>query len=321
MRLLVAGGSSFVGRGIVHAAVAAGHNVTTLNRGVTPTDIPSSVTRLIGDRDGDLSALEGQHFDVTIDTIAYLPGQVAALAKALDGRGGHHVQISSVSAYEEPDGPGSTEATLRLYAPDHVDPAGPVTGATYGPLKAACEAAAATWYDEALSVVRPTYVIGAHDKTMRFPYWVQRLQRGGTVAAPGPLSSALQWIDARDLGAFVVRVAEASRPLAVHTASDPRSLGDVLRAVAAHFNVPTTLVEVPGDVVLERGLVAQFPLWAGPTGSPSLALDSTAAHAAGLQIRSLEDSVADTWSWVQTQAPSPQWLTAAIEAELVATFG
>jgi 2'-hydroxyisoflavone reductase len=320
MRILVAGGSSFVGRGIVMAAVAAGHDVTMLNRGVTPTDVPDVVTRLVGDREGDLSALSGQYFDVTIDTIAYQPHQVRALAEALDGRGGFHVQISSISAYEEPAGPGATEATATLYAPDAVDPTSAVTGATYGPLKALCEYEAAQCFGDDLAIVRPTFVVGGHDKTLRFPYWVHRIAQGGTVAVPGPLENALQWIDARDLGEFTVRVAEGRAPLRVHSAVDPVSFGDMVHGVAAALGVAVSTVEIPGDVILERNLLGAFPLWAGPTGSASLAMDSTLARTHGLTARTLADSVADTAAWLASQDVPSHWLTSEDEAALVSEF-
>ena len=111
MRVLVVGGTSFVGRAIAWAVLGAGHELTVINRGVTPSDLPASVTRLVGDRQRDLDQLRGRHFDVTIDATAYRPRDVAVLHEALGERGGHHVQISSISAYEEPAGAGGREST------------------------------------------------------------------------------------------------------------------------------------------------------------------------------------------------------------------
>ena len=121
MKLLIVGGTAFVGRAIAWSAWHHGHEITVLNRGVTPSDLPESIERLVGDRRGDLSALDGRSFDATIDVIAYRPSDVERLATALDERGGHYIQISSISAYDEPPEPGATEATLTLMS----DPDGP----------------------------------------------------------------------------------------------------------------------------------------------------------------------------------------------------
>ena len=314
MRLLIAGGSSFVGRAITWSALQAGHDVTIINRGVTPVDFPDSVTRLVGDRHSDLSALDGLSFDATIDTIAYKPGDVRALAAALSGRGGHHVQISSISAYEEPAAAGATEATATTYPDGSVDENAEITGVTYGPLKAACEYEAARQYGDALSIVRPTYVIGSHDKTLRFPYWVARIARGGRVAVPTPRSVPLQWIDARDVGDFTVSVAQRQLTGAWHTASAPFAFGDVLSEIVRVVNPSAELVDVDDAAVLE----GKFPLWAGPEGSPILEMDSSAALAQGLEVRDLADSIRDTLAWVQTQPWAAHWLSESDEAALLA---
>ena len=207
MRVLIVGGTSFVGRAVAFAALNAGHDVTVINRGQTPTDLPDTVTRLVGDRQGDLSALDGLTFDVTLDAIAYRPSDVVNLRSALGDRGGHHIQISSISAYQEPALGGATEETAQLWTEAPRDADVEITAETYGPLKAACERAAHEQFGDGVTVVRPTYVIGSHDATMRFPYWVQRIARGGNVAVAGPRDNALQYIDARDLGQFVVTLA------------------------------------------------------------------------------------------------------------------
>src|SRR5277367_4128013 len=115
MRILIVGGTSFVGRAIAFAALDKGHDVTVINRGQTESDLPDTVTRLIGDRQGDMSVLDGLSFDATVDAIAYRPIDVDVLARALGDRGGHHIQISSISAYESPALSGATEATAELW--------------------------------------------------------------------------------------------------------------------------------------------------------------------------------------------------------------
>jgi 2'-hydroxyisoflavone reductase len=185
MKLLIVGGTAFVGRATAWSAWHHGHEITVLNRGMTPSDLPESIERLVGDRRCDLSALDGRSFDATIDVIAYRPSDVKRLATALGERGGHYIQISSISAYNEPAEPGATEATLTLMS-DPADLEAPVDEFTYGPLKAASERAGTEYFGEGSTMVRPTYVIGSFDTTLRFPYWVERARRGGEIAVPGP---------------------------------------------------------------------------------------------------------------------------------------
>jgi 2'-hydroxyisoflavone reductase len=192
MRLLIAGGTSFIGRATALAALAEGHEVTVVNRGVTPSDLPEAVEHLVGDRNGDLRVLFGRSFDATVDTIAYHPGDVAALHAALGDRGGLHLQISSVSAYQDPDHEGATEESASLWPVGSVEPDAPLTGESYGPLKAECERAVVQYFGSDLVIVRPTYVIGGHDATLRFPYWVERALCGGKIAVPGPKNSSMQ---------------------------------------------------------------------------------------------------------------------------------
>ncbi len=321
MRLLIAGGTSFVGRGIALAAVARGHEVTVINRGVTPSDLPSTVEHLVGDRHGDLGALIGRTFDATVDTIAFRPSDVTALHAALEDRGGHHLQISSVSAYRDVDVEGATEETAALWEEGSCDPDGPLTGETYGPLKAACERAAASSFGSDIALVRPTYVIGGHDATLRFPYWVLRARRGGTVVVPGPRDAALQYIDARDLGELVVALLTAGATGAFTAAGPwpaPR-FADVVGAVVHHVAPPgTEVVEVPPGAVEAAGLAERFPLWSGGTSEGLLAMDPSKALAAGLRLRPVTESADDVLEWWGDRAWPEHWLRDSAEAELLA---
>src|SRR5487761_2752118 len=284
MRILIVGGSAFVGRAITHAAVAHGHEVAVINRGVTKSDLPASVERLVGDRAVDLAALRARTFDATVDCVAYRPRDVEVLFDALGERGGHRLQISSVSAYAEPGSPGASEDSAELWSDVGLDLDGPVTGETYGPLKAACERAARERFGDDATIVRPTYVIGGHDTTRRFPYWVQRARRGGRGAVPGPRESAMQWIDARDLATFVVHLLDTRTPGAFHAA----------------------------------GLAAKFPLWSGLVSANALAVDSTKGVANGLVLRPLEESVDDVLTWWGDDPWPAHWLSADEERALLA---
>jgi 2'-hydroxyisoflavone reductase len=322
MRILIVGGTSFVGRAIAWAALNAGHDVTVINRGETPSDLPSSVTRLVGDRHGDLSALAGLAFDVTIDAIAYRPVDVDVLAKSLGDRGGHHIQISSVSAYEDPPAEGATEETVTLWDDTTLGRDAEVTAETYGPLKAACERAAHEHFGDRLTIVRPTFVIGSHDATLRFPYWVTRLRRGGNVAVPGPRDNALQYIDARDLGEFVVTLAANSTLGAFHAAGPypPGRFYEVMEAVSEQVSPnDTRLVEISPRHILSHHLDTRFPLWSGSTSENGLAVDPAKARAAGLTFRALSESVQDVIDWWDDREAPSWWLTREQEAMLVRT--
>jgi len=320
MKLLIVGGTAFVGRAIAWSAWHHGHEITVLNRGVTSSDLPESIERLVGDRHGDLSALDGLSFDATIDVIAYRPSDVERLATALDGRGGHYIQISSISAYDEPPEPGATEATLTLMRdPDDLE--APVDGVTYGPLKAASERAGTTYFGEGATMVRPTYVIGSLDTTLRFPYWVERARRGGEIAVPGPTDALLQYIDARDLANFVVRVAEETLPGPYHVAGPMPPVGFVatVEAIARHVApAGTTVTVVSPDDVRNANAVDKFPLWSLGEGANYIsALDSSLAISEGLDLRPLEDSVDDVLDWWGDRTWPEHWLTSDEEAQLL----
>jgi 2'-hydroxyisoflavone reductase len=169
MQMLIVGGTSFVGRAIAWSAWHQGHEVSVFNRGVTPNDLPEAIERLTGDRHADLSALADRSFDVTVDATAYRPSDVERLSVALGERGGHYVQISSISAYEDPPAPGATEATLSI-VDDPEDLEAPVGPKTYGPLKAASERAGWTYFGEGSTMVRPTFVIGSFDAAESWPF-------------------------------------------------------------------------------------------------------------------------------------------------------
>jgi 2'-hydroxyisoflavone reductase len=320
MKVLIIGGTSFVGRAISWSAWHQGHEVTVLNRGVTPNDLPESIERVKGDRQGDLSALKERTFDATIDVTAYRPSDVEHLADALGGRGGHYVVISSVSAYDDPGFPGATEATAPLWPIDSVDPAAPMTGETYGPLEAASERAALAFFGDGATVVRPTYVIGSFDATVRFPYWVERLRRGGDVVVPTPNQGDIQYVDARDLANFVVRVVDDDLHGAYHVAGPPPpcTFLEVIERVAAHVApAGTTLHEVDLDQLRAAHLDEKFPLWSPHASQNALALDSSLALSKGLQLRPLEDSVDDVVEWWGDRAWPATWLTAQQEAQLL----
>jgi 2'-hydroxyisoflavone reductase len=322
MRILVIGGTRFVGHAMAEAALAAGHDVTLLHRTRT-TELPGA-THLLADRDGDLSVLGDGHWDATIDACAYLPAQVRRLRETLGDRGGHHLFVSTVSVYQEPSGPDATEDTRLLDEPD--DGTDEVTNETYGPLKVACERVARESYGEdSLAVIRPTYVVGPRDMTARYPWWPLRAARGGPMIAPGPLEAPMQCIDARDMGSWTVRLAE-DRVAGIFTAARPwTTFGALLDQTVEAVDSDAHLVPVDGDWLVEQGVDGmQLPLWTEGGVEWSLAMATARAEDAGLTHRPFEDVVRDTLAWAQThpeQATHERWgLSPDRERELLTTW-
>jgi 2'-hydroxyisoflavone reductase len=326
MRMLFVGGTRFVGRAMVEAAVAAGHQVTLLHRGTTTADGPDGVEHLLADRDGDLSVLDGREFDATVDVCAYVPRQVERLAAALDGRGGHHVLVSTVSVYADADGPGITEdATLTEAPAADVEE---VTDETYGGLKVLCERAAVAAYGaDRLTVVRPTFVVGPYDYTLRFPQWVHRVAAGGEVLAPGPRDAPVQLVDARDQGAWTVRLAEDRVAGVLNGIGTglPFGFEDMLTAVVAAVGPEgTTLTWVDGAWLVEQGIDGRaLPLWAEGHHEWVLAASNARALAAGLAPRAVTETATDTLDWLRrtgAEPPSGWGLSPEREAELLAAW-
>ena len=278
MKILMIGGTRFVGRHIAEAALRRGHELTLLHR--TPTELLPQAEHLLADRDGDLAVLADRSWDATIDVSAYLPGQVQSLHDALGGRGGRYLVISSTSVYAPPAAPGVTEVT------DH----------TYGPLKVSIEILARQLFGADATIVRPTYVIGPWDYTRRFTSWVQRIAAGGEVLAPGNPQDPIQVVDGRDLGEFCVRLLEDGTAGTFHavTPEPPYSFGDLLADIAAVVApAGTTLTWVDQQWLLDQGETdSTIPLWGG--GDPWIGANAASparSRAAGLPARSVQASV------------------------------
>jgi len=314
---------------MAEAALEADHEVTLLHRGrePEPSDGPlAEAEHVHADRDGDLSILAGRSFDATVDVCAYVPRQVDTLAAALDGRGGHHVFVSTMSVYADPDDAGLDESgtLVTLDDPDTEE----VTGETYGGLKVRCEQQVkAAYADTGLAIVRPTYVVGPHDPTGRFTWWVRRIARGGRVLAPGPYDAPIQVIDSRDQGAWTVSLCEKQTSGVFNSVSPtpPFGMGDLLdTAVRAVGPDDTELVWADPAWLIEQGETYQsLPLWTGGEREWSLAAAPTAAVASGLSFRPLTETIADTWAWIKDDQPAlvAGWgISDEREAELLAAW-
>lgn len=293
MRLLVIGGTEFVGRHLVERAVAGGHEVTVFHRGVTePAELPP-VEHLHGDRDGGLGVLRGRKWDAAIDVCGYVPRLVRDSARLLAGAADRYCFISTESVYAEPLPPavneGSPLATIRNKKSEDVD-------ASYGPLKVLCEEEVIEAFGaERALIVRPGYIVGPHDSTDRFTYWVRRLARGGEVLAPGVPETALQCIDARDLAAFTLDHAERGTSDVFNADGPPVAWGEFLESCRRAADSEASVTWAPEVWLLGRGLTGEdLPLW-----EPGLeaVIDFSKAVAVGLAHRSFRQTVGDTLAW------------------------
>ena len=292
MNLLVLGGTIFLGRHIVEAALARGHAVTLLNRGRHGATLFPEVERLVGDRDGDLSALEGRTFDATIDCSGYTPAQVERIATALGERAGHVVFVSSISAYARFE-PGVMYDEASPLAKGHEG---------YGALKARAEQVVRSAWPETAAIVRPGLIVGPHDPTGRFTYWPQRVARGGEILAPGRPRRHVQFIDARDLAQWLLALAE-SRIDGSFNATGPRlAMLDLLESCRELADSDARFAWVDDETLLAERVTpwTELPLWlpeSDPEFGGMMNADLTRAHEHGLRHRSLAETVADTLAW------------------------
>jgi 2'-hydroxyisoflavone reductase len=304
--LLVIGGTRFFGRGAVEHAVARGHRVTVFHRGDSePQDLPE-VEHVHGDRRRSLDPLAGRSFDAVLDTWAFVPGEVRALAEALGGSVGHYTFVSSLSVHPDDLPVGANEDT-PVYPPPYPD-AAEVTDETYGPLKVASELEARTVFPGRTLVVRPGYIVGPHDPTDRFTWWVRRAAAGGRMAAAGPPDAPIQGIDARDLGAFVVERIEAGdvSTYGVVGPSEPATFGDVVEAARVAGGADTDVTWLDPAFVRAAGDEHErwFPIW-HPDQPGFHAYDASRAAAAGLLVRPFAQTVADTVAWDRERGLPP----------------
>ena len=295
MRILVLGGTRFVGRHIVEAALAAGHAVDVFSRGRSAP--PAGVGSLVGDRDGDLSALDGR-WDVVVDVSAYVPRQVRATAERLSGRADRYLFVSTASVYADFDVPATTEdAPLKDLDDPTVEE---VTAETYGGLKVACERAAEDAFDGPVLALRPTYVVGPEDYTDRFTSWLRRVRRGGRVAAPEAADLPVAFIDARDLGRFTARLAEGDATGAVNLSGpgEAATWGNVLATARDVTGSDARFAWVPWSFAEAHASVGSvFPMVAPFTFRDARPLSLERARSLGLTHTPLDDTMRDTLAW------------------------
>jgi len=306
MKLLILGGTVFLGRYLVEAALARGHEITLFNRGQHSPALYPEVEKLRGDRDGDLGALHGRRWDAVVDTCGYVPRVVRASAELLADAVDHYTFISSISVYPH----------FRSVGLDETAPVGmlddptleEVNGETYGPLKALSEQAVEQALPSRALLIRPGLIVGPHDNSDRFTYWVRRVAQGGDVLAPEHPNWHTQLIDVRDLAEWTLRMVERKQT-GIYNATGPASELTIGRLLATCREVSGsdaqfTWVSEQFLVEQEVGPWIELPLWI-PTSDPDMLgfsdVSCARAIAAGLVFRDLARTVRDTLDWDSTR--------------------
>jgi 2'-hydroxyisoflavone reductase len=309
--ILILGGTGFTGPFQVNYALARGHKVTLFNRGKRPSpEWPGHVEQLFGDRNtGDLDALKGRRWDVCIDNPTTLPFWVRDAGKVLAGKVAHYLFISTISVYADgskrgidegdalavyqgKDAMGETQASLRADLER-----------LYGPLKALSEAEARRQFGERVTIVRPGFIVGPRDETDRFTYWPHRVAQGGEMLVPGDGADPVQFIDGRDLGEWMIRLAEADTPGTFNALgpAKPTTMDAVLRACEKATGAKPTYTHVAPELLEARQ--ADLPIWVSRKGSLAGygAVSNTRALRAGLTFRPLETTITDLLAWFRSQ--------------------
>jgi 2'-hydroxyisoflavone reductase len=319
LNILILGGTGFTGPHQVRYALARGHKITLFNRGKRPQDWPAQVEELTGDRStGDVAALKGRKWDVCIDNPTSVPFWVSDVGEVLAGNVGQYIFISTISVYADNSKPGADETgKLAEYSGDDILKETRDTllanMALYGPMKAGCEAQAEKYFKDQTTIIRPGLIVGPGDETDRFSYWPLRIERGGEVLAPSrDGADPVQFIDARDLAEWTIRMAEA-RAFGTFNATGPdyeMSVAAMLYGIRAVTTKGAQFTFVPADF-LEAQKVAPWgdmPAWVPGQGeSEGFSRISIArALAAGLTFRPLATTATDTLAWFHAQPPERQ---------------
>jgi len=324
LKVLILGGTGFIGPHFVNALKAGGHTITLFNRGKRDPDADPGIEQLIGDRNGQIDALKGRDWDAVIDNSAYTPKQVRLTADLLKGHVKQYILISSVAAYANFAKAGIDESyeLAKLDDPTVEE----VNGQTYGGLKALCEKVAEEVYGKQATLIRPTYIAGPGDYTDRFTYWPVRVSKGGEMLVPGAPGDPFQIIDVRDLADFMRVVVEKHLTGAFNLCNAPRSvtMGSVLDTSKRVTGSDTKFTWATPEFLEAQGLIGKdlfapsgFPLWT-PTNSAYWAMPLISPARAikkGLKFRSLEATIRDTLAWQATRPAESQTLRTGLKPE------
>jgi len=334
MRILILGGTGFTGPYQVRYALSRGHKVTTFNRGKThPGELPNEVEQLVGDRSGNLDALRNRQWDVVIDNPTTLPAWVRDAAQVLKGNVDRYVFISTISVYGEPkQGPDENTQTEKYEGADPYKETIEAMRAsgfkTYGPLKALSEREAQKWFPSETLIIRPGLIVGPRDETDRFTYWPVRIDRGGEVLAPGSPENAVQFIDARDLAEWTIRMVE-NRETGIYNATGPAKalgIGGMLDGVKGALKPDAKLTWVNEEFLTEQKVQpwSDMPVWTGKDDAVART-NIDRALGKGLTFRPLDVTARDTLAWFKSlpqdrQSHLKAGLPPAREAKVLAAW-
>ena len=310
MNILIIGGTVFLGRALVEAALERGHRLTLFNRGKSNSGLFAEVEQLHGDRKTDLSPLAGRRWDAVIDTCGYVPRVVNLSLTMLAGAVDHYTFVSSLSAYASVARPGVQEDEPVAKMVDETVEV--VDGDTYGPLKALCEQAVEQAMPGRALILRPGLIVGPHDPSDRFTYWPHRIAQGGNVLAPGRPDRGVQYIDVRDLAEWTIRMVEQRRTGIFNSNTVPGavSMKELLECCRSVSGSDAVLQWTSDSFLLEQNVGAwmEMPLWipeSDPESRGFFALSVQRAVEAGLTFRSIEETVRATLDWDNTRADHP----------------
>ncbi|MDQ6612035.1 MAG: NAD-dependent epimerase/dehydratase family protein [Gemmatimonadota bacterium] len=311
LKILMLGGTGFIGPHEVEYAVSRGHTVTLFNRGKTNADLFPKLEKVFGDRSkpGAYDALKGRRWDVVVDNGAQIPAWVREAGAALKDSTDRYVFVSTLSTYANRKAIGMKED-----GPQHAPAAPDATqaNAQYGPLKVRCEMEARAAFGDRTLIVRPGLIVGPGDLTDRFSYWPVRIERGGEVLAPGTPDDPVAFIDVRDLTEFIVRQCEAGAT-GDYNCVGPRStltISEMLYGIKAVTTSDATFTWVDADFVAAHKLrpYSDLPVWIPPRGDNAgwALMDRSKAVAAGLTFRTLADTARATLDYYHAQSPERQ---------------
>ena len=316
MKVLVLGGTRFVGRHIVEALTVAGHEVSVFARGKSADELPPQIERLRGDRNEGvpgLRQLAGRWWDACVDVSGYTPTQVRPSAELLADRVGGYAFVSTVSVYEDSQNMPVLEAHPLM--PEADEAVTEITGETYGPLKVTCERIVREQYPDRALILRPQIVAGPYDPTGRHTHWVQRAMQGDEMLAPGDGRDFVQVVDARDIARFTVHALEQGTHGIFNMAGPRMTWAAFMDLLGA-----TNLAWVPADLIDAAGLTfVEMPLFR-PIGSERASLMHVShdrATAAGLTLTAASQTIADVQDWLRTHPVTPA-LPPERERELIA---
>ncbi len=312
MKILILGGTVFLGRALVEVALQNGHQVTLFNRGKSNPDLFPEVEKLVGERDSELTALQGRRWEAVIDTCGYVPRVVERSAQLLSASLERYVFISTLSVYADASQVGITEsAPVGKLADETIED---INGGAYGPLKALCEQTVERAMPGKALIVRPGLIVGPYDPTDRFTYWPWRIAQGGEVLAPGRPELGVQFIDVRDLAKWIILAVE-SQLTGIFNADAPPgaiTLGALFDTCMRVSKNEANITWVSEDFLLQNEVEAwiEMPLWipeSNPEYAGFFAFDVSKAITKGLQFRPLQETVEATLSWANTLPGEHSW--------------